>query len=189
MYWMLEQQPIGDFRQLATIGLSPKILGIDWYAGKHFNPKIPIPNPLKFELDPEMPGPLPWLFDEGAPLMRDGMIEALREAGVDNIDTYDVVIVDPQDGTEWDQYKAVNIIGKLAIADLVQSDFDESQPQRAITMSFDRLVLDPNKAHGLLMFRLAESVSGIVIHEKVRQQLLANEIEPLGFIKPEDWFS
>jgi hypothetical protein len=37
------------------------------------------------------------------------------------------------------------------------------------------------------MFRLAESVNGIVVHESVKKAIEAAEIDTLTFIPPEEW--
>ncbi|OHA79608.1 MAG: hypothetical protein A2675_02540 [Candidatus Yonathbacteria bacterium RIFCSPHIGHO2_01_FULL_51_10] len=185
---MLEKEPIGDLRDLAVLGRRPMIPGIDFMAGERFDPTIAIPQPLRYELNPEAPGEMPWFFKAGGPLMHDRMVEALRAAGVDNIDVYDALVVDPDDGSEWTDYKAVNIVGLVAAADMTKSIIDTSDSARLITTKFEKLVLDPAKAHGLLLFRLAEKVSAIIVHERVKAEIEARKIGPLGFIPPEKWF-
>ncbi len=188
MYYALEKKQTGDLRNFATLGIVPNIPGIDFMAGERFDPAIKIPRPLRYELDADVPGDMPWLFKSGGPLMHDRMVESLRAAGVDNIDVYDVLLVDPADGSEWTDYKAVNIVGLVAAADIAKSVIDTSDSSRLITTKFEKLVLDPNKAHGLLIFRLAEKVSAIIVHDKVKVEIEARRIGPLGFIPPEQWF-
>lgn len=188
MYYVLEEEPIGDLRDLAMLGRGPRIPGIDFMAGKRFDPTIAIPRPLRYELNPEAPGEMPWFFDAGGPLMHDRMVEALRAAGIDNIDVYDALIVDPDEGSEWTEYKAVNIVGLVAAANMTTSIIDSSDSARLITTKFEKLVLEPERAHGLLIFRLAEKVSAIIVHEKVKAEIEARRIGPLGFIPPEQWF-
>ena len=52
----------------------------------------------------------------------------------------------------------------------------------------DSLVIDDRKAHGALMFRLAENVSGIVVHESVRVAVHEAGIEHLDFVPTRQWF-
>jgi hypothetical protein len=188
MYFLLEEKPIGDMRDLAGLGRRPDIPGINFLKGRPFDPAIALPRPLRFELSREAPGEMPWFFKAGGPLMHDRMVEALRVAGVDNIDVYDALVVDPADGSKWTDYKAVNIIGLVAAADPGQSVFDPADRTRLIATKFEKLVLDPAKARGVLMFRLAEKVSAIVVHEKVKQEIEARRIGPLGYIPPDQWF-
>lgn len=188
MYFVLEKKAIGDLTDLAMLGRIPDIPGVDFMAGRRFDPGIEIPSPLQFELNPEGPGEMPWFFKAGGPLMHQKMVDALREAGVDNIDVYDALVRDPSDGSEWTEYKAVNIIGLVAAADLARSEFDQTDPDRLISTKFEKLVLNPAKANGFLIFRLAEKVSAIIVHERVKRSIEERNIGPLGFISPEQWF-
>lgn len=52
---------------------------------------------------------------------------------------------------------------------------------------FERGCLLPAKTRGTLMFRLAEAVNAIVIHEKVKAAVQAAGIDTLTFMPPEDW--
>lgn len=190
MYFILEKKAIGDLRNLTSIGRGPLLPpAINFMAGVPFDPAPALPLPLRYELDPEAHGQMPWFFDAGGPLMHNRMVAALHSAGVDNIAVYDALVVHPVKGREWKDYKAVNIIGRVAAADLTKSVVDPAEPLKMVAAKFDKLVLDPAKAHGLLMFRLAEKLSAIVVHEKVKQQIEADRIGPLGFIPPEDWFA
>jgi hypothetical protein len=56
-----------------------------------------------------------------------------------------------------------------------------------ISMDFNSLAIDEAAAGGALLFRLAESVNAIVVHERVRRHLEASGITTLTFIEPEDW--
>jgi hypothetical protein len=106
---------------------------------------------------------------------------------VDNLDVYDARLFDPQDGKTIDNYKAVNIIGAVAAADLGKSDYSAPSGTALVDTDFDSLVIDEKKAKGLLMFRLAECVTAIVIDERVKQQLARDRIPHLDFLDPKDW--
>jgi hypothetical protein len=188
MYYLLEEKPVGDTTDLLGLGPEPDIPGVDFMRGRRFDPAIVIPRPLRYELSPEFPGELPWFFKSGGPLMHDSIVEVLRDVGVDNIDVYDALLVDTADGTEWTEYKAVNIIGVVAAVDVARSRFDPAHADRLMTSRIEGLTLDEKKAGDLLIFRLAEKLSAIVVHEKIKQAIEATDIGPLGFIEPKDWY-
>ena len=188
MYYLLEKKAVGDNRELASLGPAPDIPGVDFMRGRRFDPAIAIPRPLRYELSPEYPGEVPWFFKVGGPLMHDAMVQALRDAGVDNIDVYDALLVDPEDGSEWTEYKAVNIVGVVAAVDVAKSKFDPDHPDRQMTSRIEELTLNDKVAGDLLIFRLAEKLSAIVVHDKVKAAIEATEIGPLGFIEPKDWY-
>ena len=52
-------------------------------------------------------------------------------------------------------------------------------------MSFDSLAIDEAKAKGQLMFRLAESLSTILVHESVKKALEHAQIPLIEFYEPE----
>jgi hypothetical protein len=185
MYYILSDQDLGDTVSLARIGDGPVIEGVTWFRGVRFT--TPIPEPLRFTLDPSAEGSLPYYFRWTIPLMHDDLIAGLREAGVDNIDVYDAVVRDDETGEEYPDFKAVNVIGKVAAADLGASKYVD-KPNPLIAVQFDSLAIDEKKAGSLLMFRLAESVTAIVVHEKVRDVLKAREIL-VGFIEPKNFVS
>jgi len=49
------------------------------------------------------------------------------------------------------------------------------------------LVIDEAKTRGALLFRLAESVNGIVVHETIKNAIEATGIDTLTFMPPEEW--
>ena len=111
----------------------------------------------------------------------------MREAGVDNIDCYDAILFDPKTEQKFNNYKAVNIIGVIAAADLGKSKYNAPSGSALIDADFDSLVIDEVKTHGMLMFRLAECITAIVIHDKVRRHIEAKGIKYLNFVPPEKW--
>ena len=92
MYYILAKKPLGDPEDLAVIDEYPEVEGIDtWLLGTPFT--VEVPEPLEFILDDSFPGRLPDFFSSGMPpLMSDRLLEALREIGVDNLDTYRAVL-------------------------------------------------------------------------------------------------
>ena len=56
-----------------------------------------------------------------------------------------------------------------------------------VTVTFESLVLDEAKAAGQLLFRLAESVSTVLVHARVVDRLLEQGGFGLTFIDPADY--
>jgi len=159
------------------IGDTPYIDDVDWWEGKVIT--IPIPDPLPFELkkyqpaSPDQDQYMGVFIYTNPPVWRDDFIQTLRECGVNNFDTYNVAISDPDDDTVHTNYKAVNILGLVAAADMKKSIATVHDGIPLIDVDFDELVVDEKKADGILLFRLAESTNSILVHEKLRDALLA----------------
>lgn len=138
-----------------------------WMIGRRFKkpPELPVvakiqPNYEKAELVP---------YFDAARLMSVAFYEALCEAGVDNLDVYDAVIRSEDGSITHEGYKAFNIVGVVQAADLKKTIFNDPPATRLIDASFESLAIDPEKASGLLMFRLAESLKTVIIHERVKR--------------------
>jgi hypothetical protein len=142
---------------------------VPWGLGVLWAPGRSVPDPIEFVLDENRGTEVPDAFWVGIPLFSWRMLEVLRQAGVDNINTYNAVIIDPRTNTRYETHKAVNIIGVVACAHLRRSEYDPEF--EAPRMSFRRLVVDEVRAHGLLFFRLAEDPGIIVAHETVANAL------------------
>ena len=184
-YWMLEcyGPPEEDFTGIASY---PSVEGGDlWVSGSRFDRTVP--EPIRLEWDPEAEGPLKALYKPVIPLFRRDLLDAVRAAGVDNLDCYRAEILDTKTGRINHDYMAVNIIGVVAVADLEQSVYEDPWGQGLIDMDFDSLVIDPKKAGGRKLFRLAECVSGIVIHRSVKEYLESKGGFGLSFVHPSEW--
>jgi hypothetical protein len=167
------------------IGTFPKIMALPWMSGQPIKGKIP--EPLEFELDPMYKGKLKPFYKGRIPLMRDDLIAALRKAGVDNLQLFTAVLKDPFEKKEHKDYKAFNVVGAIAAADLKKSKTMFPQKAKKIDMTFDTLAIDESKVGGPLMFRLAESVNAIMVHSKVKLVVEESGIVGMTFYKPEEW--
>jgi hypothetical protein len=136
----------------------PFINGVSFRRGAKITQTLPIP--LVYTLQHMIPdadghGPhMPSTLGAGIPLYRVDFIAALEEAGVDNLDYYDAIVKDPDNGKVYTHYKAVNILGLVAAADMAKSDAVVHEGGPIIDVDFDRLVIDDKKAAGFLFFRL-----------------------------------
>jgi hypothetical protein len=68
-----------------------------------------------------------------------------------------------------------------------QSEWKSYDDNLMFDVSFTRLVLDESRCHDELAFRLGQNVNAIVVHDFVRDALLARGIDTLSFIDPSDW--
>lgn len=156
---------------LAKSGLidHPKIDGFDgtsFIVGDFI--KEPIPEPLKFSSNATVETPPPDYMEMMIPVMSDRLVDALKSVGVDNLQCFDAIVENPSTGDSWNGFNAVNIIGRIACADLRQSVYDKIGGG---LLGFDWLVVDQDKAHGALLFRLAEAPGIIIAHKKIGDHL------------------
>lgn len=171
----------------AMVGTWPNYSGIDsWWTGARF--ESPILEPVRCILHSNYTEGLLPLFNDQILLMTSELVQCLRDVGVDNIDCYQALVADPITGMEYTNYQAVNVIGVLAIADFSRSLISPGSSERLISVDFDQLALNTERALSLKMFRLAECVTALIVHESVRM-LLENRtgFETLQFIEPAKW--
>ncbi len=149
------------------------------------HPKSPIQVKIR---DDDKNNPWPSFISVPIPFLSKQMYNVLRTAGVNNMDVYPIEIFYP-DGTlapESDNYYVFNLLGTVAAVDLAKTVYDPStQVASMITMSFDYLAVDETKAQGHLMFRLAESITTILVHESVKTALEKANIPLIEFYEPE----
>ncbi len=182
-YYVLECYGPDD-EDRASIGEIVDEPEVSWNLGQLI--VEPIPTPIEVRLDPDEPGMLMPMFERNVLLMRDDMIAALKQAGVDNLQLFEAVLVDPASGKRHANYKAVNILGVVACADLAKSKYTAYRDPPRVDTDFDRLVIDESRAGDLPLFRLAECVSAKLVHRRVREQL-ERSIPHLDFVEPLDW--
>jgi hypothetical protein len=153
-----------------------------WFTGQRLTETVPDPvECLVLE-----PGEMQSMFTGGCLLMTDDLIAALRGAGVDNLDVYNAVIRNDETGETWSNYKSVNIVGVISAVDLPRSTPLERAGE-LIDVPFEGIAIDPARAGGALMFRLAEAVAGIVVDERVKSHLEAAGFRDLTFLEPSQW--
>ena len=67
----------------AVVRRVTELAGGPWMDGRLITE--PVPNPMRFEVRPEYPGVLKPMYEGAVLLMRDDLIDVLRETGVDNL--------------------------------------------------------------------------------------------------------
>ena len=153
-----------------------------WFTGSRLTE--PVPDPVECEIIED--GEMVSMFQGGGLLMTDRLVRSLREAGVDNLDVYNAIVRNPETGETWTNYKAVNIVGVISAADLARSNPLERAGD-LIDVPFEGVAIDEEKAGDILMFRLAEAVAGIVVHERVKEHLERAGFRDMQFLEPATW--
>jgi hypothetical protein len=158
----------------------------DWMLGRKFRGSVSTPVRVTAKEDFETGTLLP--FYPTPQIMRRDLYDAIRAAGVDNIDVWPAVVYSSTDEVISEDYVAYNVIGLIAAAG-PQTKYAPENSDRFLAASFDSLEIDPNAARDALMFRLAESVRTIVVHERVKAEIEARGIQNVGFVDPPDYVS
>lgn len=182
-YYVLECYGPEDQDRAALGGV--RNFEVNWRLARRLEVKPP--RPIVVELNPDFPGVMLPMFDKGILLFSNAMVTSIRNAGVDNIEVFDALVLDPATGQQYEDYKAVNIVGAITAADLPNSEYAAPSGTALVDTDFDRLAIDEAKAGGHVMFRLAEAVTAIVIHKRVKAQLEQDGIPYLNFVPPVDW--
>jgi hypothetical protein len=189
---MIPRPPLGQ--RLAMISYEPDHHLRGWMRAARFSEdpearpfaKLP-PLPVRAEIEPAHAGAMQDLIEAPLPLMSARLRQAMLDAGVHNIDFYPAEISDRRSGNVITDYFAFNIVGKIAAADLATTVFAPENEARMISADIDALGIDQAKGGGALVFRLAESVNAIVVHEQVQRQIDSANIDGVAFADPQEW--
>jgi hypothetical protein len=130
-----------------------------------FNTGAPIademPSPLVFTTGHSSKDPPKGMHGLRFPVLSNAFIGALQQVGIDNLQCFPAELRSNKDGTVWNGYQVVNIIGLVAAANLEKSQsthiIDRPEEDALPLMAFDDLKIDHARAAGYLLFRLAES--------------------------------
>lgn len=118
-------------------------------------------------------------------------MEALRSAGVDNVDYYQAQLVDEASGKTTAGYHAANVVGLIACVDREKSaytpmaGFPTDVIRRNGVLEFKALHLDYSKVQGAKLFRLFEKTTVIVVHESVKEAIEKARLRGLRLVPAE----
>jgi hypothetical protein len=126
------------------------------------------------------------MYKSAAPLMRADLLAALADAGVDNLQLFDAVLRDLK-GNENKEYRAVNVVGVVTAADLGNSRMMGTTDSTLVDADFHRLAFREKIPADLLLFRLAESVNAIVVHDRVKRRVEGAGIPGMTFYASDEW--
>jgi hypothetical protein len=170
----------------ASIDHGPTLDDAPWCRGAVV--AEPAVQPLVYVLDAERPGNIPTMLDDMAyPVMRDDLVAALRESGVDNLQVFPAIIEDPSSGARHTDYKAFNIIGTVAAADMAKSVPMGTSDSTIIDVDFESLALDESRIRSHRLFRLAENLGAIVVDQGIKEEVERRHIPGMVFYDPADW--
>lgn len=110
----------------------------------------------------------------GSHVMQQRMVDVLRGAGVDNVQTFPAEVRRQDTNEEVPGYVVENIVGRVACARMKESTKDHLIGHAYV---FHNLIIDPKNIGDLLMFRLHQSPMVVLVHEKV-----ARAIEAANFL-------
>jgi len=125
------------------------------------------------------------LVSTSIPILSDKFIQALNSTGINNLQTYNVTLLNPETADSWDTgFKAVNFIGIVDCVVIEGSTYDEIGPD---TFAFKHMVINKEKASGYLCFHVPQAISQIIFSEDVVFELLENysDLVGIGFKKLE----
>jgi Immunity protein family (Imm11) len=115
-------------------------------------------------------------FYSDCAVMSTRFVETLKQAGASNLQVFPIAITHQCTGRRIEDYCVVNVVGLVAAADLSASIARPLADQ----LFFEKLVIDPDAARNLPIFRLAEARSEIIVNERIAKALLSG-----GFIDVE----
>ena len=144
--------------------------------------------PVEYKVNPDYPGNLRAMYQLAALAMSDDLLAAIQGCGVDNLQVFDAVLRDPVKKITNTNYKAVNILGLVSLADPAKSKLMHEESLTGMDHDYESLAFDKGKMkNDLLMFRLAESVNAIVVHEKVKRAIEKAQIPGMVFFESGEW--
>ena len=141
--------------------------------------------PLRFAICDDDAGTMRPFYNLGIPLMDREMLEILRANGARNLQDYPAVIHDFSVGEDITNYRAVNIVGLVSMADLEGSELDDLGFGEA--RFFHHLAVREADTRRLLIFRLKESVNAVFIHGRLKIALEEAGFGRLDFVHPMRW--
>lgn len=104
----------------------------------------------------------------------------LCECGIDNIEVYPAVIEDIGNEREIKDYLLLNVLGRIACADLDQCDTSELIPGFQL---IDELVIRKGTAGNRYMFLVDEDTNCIIVAEHVKNHLESKGYSDIAFIE------
>ena len=171
-------------RDRASLKNIPQFEDVFWNTGSIVTKLLP--DPIAIDLYTDEGDAMVPMFNAGILVMSNHMINALLNSGVDNLQVFNAILRDKKNGKRYDDYSVVNIVGKVSCADLTKSTFSIND-EPIIDVDFESVVIDESKTRNFLMFRMAECISGIIVHHSIKKSLESANIQYLDFISPEDW--
>ena len=169
---------------VAPVSVAPRIPG--WLLGREV--EAPAQSLLRYELNPKYPGTPKLMYDEkSVPIMHASVRMALEGAGVTNIQYFDAELVEPASGASRCDYFAFNVVGRIACSPDVTATLMGTSSSTMDDADVHGLEIDDDKPGGALLFRAAENMTAIVVHQSVKAAIVAAGLPGFVFYKSGEW--
>lgn len=184
MYYSMDSMEFKDGMN-RFVGYEPVALyrDIKFYSARWIDEKVlnlPLPyamNPLteyERELSEErsITFPIPDYKDGTLPLVSKSFADHLCAFPVRNLQFIPAILTDPDNGEKHTNYLAMNVLGAISAADMAKSKYVVHDGIPIIDVSFDKLVIDESRTLEVPIFRLVESSTVILVHQRLGDHIL-----------------
>lgn len=138
-----------------------------WTQGQRFPPEnIPTTLEVRVESEPEEAYPDYFTLQQ-IPIVSDRFVQALRGTGLNNVDLFAAPLIDPSGVRHGHQ--VMNVIGRVDCLDRDASEYTTISPRSKVILRMKKMVIDPEKAQGLDMFRVHGFPLAVLISERVKR--------------------
>ena len=154
----------------------------NWITGESL--PVPVPNPIVFVIEEGDEGEIAAYHYTCVPLMSKELVETLQSCGVTNLELHNAVIREAVSGKEFHTHRAVNVVGRISIAEKSKS---QSSSIEGMGQWVHKMVPDVAAAGGALLFRMQEGLSNIIVHQKIKDAVEARKLPLIEFNALEDF--
>lgn len=181
MFYFLRQNLFEQQNMVQLVGHTSETGTLSWIAGHKFTAPL---KPQILMLDPEYGNDFPDFFDSTVPVMSNRLIAFLVNLGVDNMDTYPVVLHNNVSGEDVFGYSVVNVIGCIDAEKLESSQYRLRFGEPYFTGT---IVIDDLKAGDSSFFRTPYGPGFIVISKNIADALKTESWSGILLQKTEDY--
>jgi hypothetical protein len=157
-----------------------------WQTGDPFEEELETPIVIEATPHRGYVGAPHDFFDGVIAFVSPRLLEVLRRAGVDGMQTFPAVVRYRTNGEQHDVF-AVNLLGLVPAVALGGSNASSADGDFRMDTSIEGFEVDASSAEGRGMFRLAENCMTVVVHERIKDAIVAAGINTFAFVAPEDW--
>jgi len=186
MYWVWTSEPSAKGETI-IFGGAPIVdrLDVELETGFAVRKRVP---PIEIVRDERSQGTLAdSVIVRGAGLLFSSRLrQALASVALDNIQYFPVIVRNPLDGTETDDYHLANIVGRVSCVDR-ENSVVEMDDEDDVVEFVDVLVIDEARTNGFDLFRLHEEPEMIIASDRVKQACEAHRITGVQFFNPREY--
>jgi hypothetical protein len=167
MYYFLRQNLFDAKNIIEIAGHTEETGTLNWIAGRPFSSPLGVQELL---LDSKYGINLPDYFDTTIPVMSQKLLNFLKDLGVHNFYSYEVIL--NHKDKIYKGFSAINVLGCLDGVDL-----DKSEHRLRFNKPYftGKIVIDENKINGARFFRLLNGPGFIVVSHDIADSLMKQE--------------